>query len=145
MLAACNTVAGSSSDDGDRILTDAFDGRYRVVVNRLRNGLEPDGSTPSLRRLATLTLGTQRGEMSLLAVDDLTAGENYTDFQGFFSVGGRLRMSMTAGFLTNSVGQSSLSVDEIVGNTLLRGETITVQPRGFGENYTPVMTIRFLG
>ncbi|WP_371153603.1 hypothetical protein [Jannaschia sp. 2305UL9-9] len=149
-LAACNTVTRPRStrledEVTDAIRTDAFDGRYEIVISRLRVGLEPDGSTPKLRELAKVTVRAVRGQLSVLNISDQASGQNYTDLQGLFSVGGRLRMTMTAGYLTGSVGQSVLSMDDIVGNTLLRGQTITLQPEGFGENYTPVVTVRYLG
>ena len=148
LLAACNRVARSSDTSirpDDAILTDAFDGRYEITVNRLRNGLESDGSTPDLKSLATLTTRVVRGEMTLASAADTAAGTNYTDFSGFFSVGGRLRMRFTAGYLTGKVAQSELTFDDIIGNTLQRGQTVTLQPSGFGENYTPVIMVRFLG
>ncbi|UWQ17043.1 hypothetical protein [Jannaschia sp. M317] len=143
-VSACNVIPRREKEP-ELVLTDAFDGRYEIVVSRLRNGLEPDGSTPKLKELARLSLRVTQGVMVPTSVTDTAEGENYQDFRGTLSLGGRFRVSMTAGYLTGSIGQSLIEIDTIIGNTLLSGQTVTEQPDAFGENYTPVISIRRLG
>ena len=91
-LSGCQTT--SMTSETKKLVTNAYDGNYNIVVSRLWNPTPTNLRNEYYRKepedLAFLNVRVTNGNFSILRVDDGSVGANYEDFSGVFFDGGLL-------------------------------------------------------
>lgn len=146
-LAACQTTPPEMSMD--RVLTNAYDGNYEIVVSRLWNDIPSNLADPFYQTepetLATLTAIVERGRFTVSSVENRTAANAYDDFNAAFFDGGVLELSTTIGYLLGAGKTDSyrLQTAATIGDQLLSGNAVSFEPNArFSIEYSPHISIR---
>jgi hypothetical protein len=146
-LAGCQTTGVSI--DSTRVLTSKYDGKYDIVVGRLWNPTPQNLRDPYYRdepeSLAYLNTEVVDGRFRLVRVDDKSIGPNYEDFSATFYEGGILELSTTVGYLVSKASPYRMRANVTIGESLLSGEWVSFEPRGYDAQYRAHIAMRKVG